>query len=57
MDIEIFGYTFRVEILVLIAFVYWLIWAHVLCSCSKVGLQEGMEIVKGEIQERFTGSK
>ena len=47
MDIEIFGFKFRVEILILIVLAYWIVWGHVICSCSKVSMKEGIEIMKG----------
>ena len=33
-------FTFRVEILILIIFLIWLICSHVLCSCSKIKISE-----------------
>jgi hypothetical protein len=32
--------TFRIEILLLIGFVIWILWAHVLCSCSKINVTD-----------------
>ena len=46
MDISIGSYKVRVEILVAIVIVYWVMFGHLLCGCSKVGLFEGMEILK-----------
>ena len=43
MDISIGPYKFRLEILILIGLLLWVIFGHVLCSCSRVGLMEGME--------------
>ena len=33
-------YPFRIEIILLIFFVLWILWAHVICSCSKVNVKE-----------------
>lgn len=46
MNISIGSYKVRVEILVAIVIVYWIMFGHLLCGCSKVGLFEGMEILK-----------
>jgi hypothetical protein len=46
MEISIGSYKFRVEILFLIVVVYWIMFGHMLCSCSRVGLIEGMEVMK-----------
>jgi hypothetical protein len=46
MDISIGSYKFRLEILVLIVIFYWVMCGHMLCSCCRVGLFEGMAMVK-----------
>ncbi len=50
MDISIGSYKFRLEILILIVIVYIIMFGHTLCGCSRVGLLEGMEIVKNNIR-------
>lgn len=40
MDLTIFGYKFRVEILILIVVVYWIMAGHLVCSCSKFPFME-----------------
>jgi hypothetical protein len=50
MNISIGSYKMRVEILVAIVVVYWIMFGHLLCGCSKVGLFEGMEILKEGIR-------
>ena len=40
-------FTFRLEILILILVVSWILWGHMLCSCSKIGLLEGFSMVRG----------
>lgn len=37
--------TFRVEILILIAVLLFIMWGHVFCSCSKIGYQEAFSIL------------
>ena len=43
MEISIFGMKFRVEILILLVVLYWILWGHVLCSCSRVNLMESVQ--------------
>jgi hypothetical protein len=43
MEISIFGFKFRLEILILIVVVYWIMAGHLLCSCATFPLMEGME--------------
>jgi hypothetical protein len=44
MDISIGPYKFRLEILILIGLLLWVIFGHVIGSCSRIGLMEGFEI-------------
>jgi hypothetical protein len=41
MDINIFGFKFRLEILILIVVVYFIMCGHLFCSCCKMNLMEG----------------
>ena len=50
MDISIGPYKFRLEILILIGLLLWVIFGHVVCSCSRVGLMEGMEAMQAGIE-------
>jgi hypothetical protein len=43
MDISIGSYTFRMEILILIVVIAWIMFGHMLCSCCTMGLREGLE--------------
>lgn len=52
MEIAIGSYKFRLEILILIVVVFWIMFGHVLCSCSKVTMFEGMQMMK----EGLTGT-
>jgi hypothetical protein len=42
MEVTLFGYKFRLEIIILIVIAYWILWGHVLCSCSNYNLMEGI---------------
>ena len=42
MEISIGSYKFRVEILVAIVIVFWIMFGHILCGCCRVNLFEGM---------------
>ena len=51
--------TFRLEILILILVVSWILWGHLLCSCSKVGLYEGFRMVNtfvNKVKEGFASN-
>lgn len=45
-------FTFRLEILVLIVVVAWILWGHLLCSCSKIGINEGLAMIN-KVKEGF----
>jgi len=45
MEIEIFGQKLRVEVILLCIFVGYVLGAHLLCSCSKISLKEGLAIM------------
>jgi hypothetical protein len=49
MEISIGSYKVRVEILVLIVVVFWVLFGHLLCSCCRVSLREGMEMAKDAV--------
>ena len=42
-------FTFRIEIILLIILVIWILWGHLLCSCSNIRLAEGFQIVNSLI--------
>lgn len=52
MEISIGSFKFRLEILILIIVVFWIMCGHMLCSCSKVGLMEGLEQMKDSISSK-----
>lgn len=43
MDITILGYKFRVEILIIIVLVWWILWGHTICGCSNVTIPQAYE--------------
>jgi len=61
MDISIGSYKCRLEICLLIIVVFWILFGHLLFSCSKVGLKEGMEMIKAGVskakEEAFVAKK
>jgi hypothetical protein len=46
MDVSIGSYKFRLEILILIVVVFWIMFGHLLCGCSRVSLMEGLTMMK-----------
>jgi hypothetical protein len=51
MDISIGSYKFRMEIILLIIVVSWIMFGHVLCSCCTMSLEEGLCTLKDGIDE------
>lgn len=47
MEIQIFGQKLRVEVIVVSILLGYIIGAHVLCSCSKISLKEGLSLLSG----------
>lgn len=45
MEYKLFGLTFRLEVVIICMAVGAILGGHLLCSCSKIGLQEGMAIM------------
>ena len=60
MDIKIGSYAIRLEILILMFIVFWIMFGHILCSCSTLSFKEGMQIAGsinfGGSKEGFSGS-
>ena len=50
MDIQMFKHKFRVEILILILVFWWILFGHTFCSCSNVGLLEGITTMSKKIK-------
>jgi hypothetical protein len=49
MEISILGFKFRLELLILIVVIYWIMAGHLVCSCSKFPL---MGMLTGQISPR-----
>ena len=47
MEISIGSYKFRLEILILIIVVFWIMFGHMLCSCCRVSVFEGLATMVG----------
>lgn len=48
MNISIGSYSFRLEIVILIVVLAWIMFGHILCSCCTMTVMEGMETVAGK---------
>jgi hypothetical protein len=46
MDLSIGSYKFRLEILILIVIVSWILFGHLLCSCCTISFKEGLAMAK-----------
>ena len=49
MELKIFGFSCRLEIIIISMIVGIILGAHLLCSCSRIGLQEGMAIMGASV--------
>ena len=45
MEIELFGYKIRLELILISLVIVWVIWGNTLCSCSKISLEEGFDLL------------
>lgn len=45
MNLTIGSFKCRIEVCILIIFIFWIMFGHMLCSCSKVGFREGFDII------------
>lgn len=50
MEMKLFGMQCRLEIIIICLIVGSILGAHLLCSCSKIGLQEGMAIIGAPLE-------
>jgi len=50
MDIDLFGFKLRVEVIIGILILYFIIWGNILCSCTHVNKGDVKKVV-----EKFTG--
>jgi len=49
MDLKIFGIACRLEIIVICLLVGGILGGHLLCSCSRIGMQEGMALMGASV--------
>jgi len=57
MDITFLGFKFRLEILILIVIIFWVMFGHMMCSCSRVSMSEAMTLLSpANIRETFSGA-
>jgi hypothetical protein len=49
MNLNIFGFPCRLEVIILSIVIGFILGSHLLCSCSKFGLQEGMTMIGSSI--------
>ena len=54
MEISIGSYKVRLEILILIVILLWVIFGHALCSCSTMSTREGFEAVASAVGGKET---
>ena len=47
MEFKLFGYTMRIEIILLCIFIGYILGGHILCSCSKISMYEGFSMLTG----------
>ena len=47
MEFKVFGLTCRLEIVIISLLVGFVLGGHLLCSCSKIGLVEGLTMING----------
>ena len=45
MELKIFGHSCRLEIIIICLVVGFVLGAHLFCSCSRIGAQEGMAVM------------
>ena len=45
MELKIFGQSCRLEIIIVCVAIGFVLGGHLLCSCSKIGVQEGMAVM------------
>ena len=57
MELTIPKLTFRIEILILIAILFFILWSHVICSCSTISAVEGMAVAKKVVEKMTNGIK
>ena len=49
MEFKLFGFELRLEVVIICILIGMVLGGHLLCSCSKIGLQEGMQTMGAAI--------
>jgi len=57
MDITVGKYKIKLGVLLIILFLCWLIWGHLICGCSKIGMIEGFKMISNLTKEGFSGAR
>jgi len=57
MNLTIGSFKCRLEVCILIIFISWILFGHLLCSCCKVGMREGFDIMATAIGGNPTTKK
>lgn len=57
MEVSIGSYKFRLEILILILVVFWIMAGHMLCGCCRITLFEGLEMVGSSLKNEASINK
>jgi hypothetical protein len=55
MELKIFGHACRLEIIIVCLVVGFVLGGHLLCSCSRVGLKEGMDVMGSSLDWTMGG--
>jgi hypothetical protein len=53
MDLIIGSYKCRLEICLLIVIIVWILFGHLFCSCSRLGMMEGFQIGQQLLNKKF----
>lgn len=53
MEFKLFGFELRLEIVIICILIGMVLGGHLLCSCSKIGLQEGMQTMGAALDSQM----
>ena len=56
MEFKLFGFELRLEVIIICVLVGMVLGGHLLCSCSKLSLQEGMEVLGAPLDYKIRGN-
>lgn len=57
MELTIGSYKVRLEVCLLGILIFWIMWCHLLCSCSNITMQEGFDLIKKIANKKKEGFK